>query len=105
MVQSNNKLLRLSPLIVECATEKVSTFIITLKSICSKNFCFNEQNIFLNFPESLKQKSIIPISLFFCSAGLSSSPGNYYLRQRESVQTVLKLQIIIILISYIIIYY
>ncbi len=40
---------------------------------------------------------------FFCSAGLSSSSGNYLLRQRESVQTVLKLQINIILITYIII--
>ncbi len=41
---------------------------------------------------------------FFCSAGINSGSGNYQLRQRESVQTVLKLQIIIILISYIIIY-
>ncbi len=39
----------------------------------------------------------------FGIAGLSSSSGNYQVRQRESVQSVLKLQIIIILISYIII--
>jgi hypothetical protein len=39
-------------LIIECATEKVSQFLMLLQSICSKLFCLNEQkSIFEHYKE------------------------------------------------------
>ncbi len=56
-MHNKTTLLRVS-LINECITEKVLQFIMPLKPICCKIFCFNEQKCILNTIERLKQQTI-----------------------------------------------
>ncbi len=72
-------------LIIEGATEKVSQFVMTLKSICNKNIyfveqkcifveqkcifveqkcIFVEQNVFLNLAKRLKHSTITKLTIF-----------------------------------------
>ncbi len=59
-----------SSLIIEGATEKLSHFLMPLKSIYLKNNCFKCQNAFLNSEGQLKHYTISKITSFFCSVYL-----------------------------------